>query len=177
MAQLANYALVGVLAVLVATLLMTVVEAYAVQTAARGRGDPDGRCARPAAGGGAGAADPAAGDADRGAVVGWGRTGEPGRDGGGGGARARCCAQRGFVRGTVGARSGGDRLRKLADVGQCRTQREFDVRRGARESHAAVAQCGEGRVSAMSDRVARALRACDRRVCGGVRSRRLCGVG
>jgi len=35
-AQLANYALVGVLAVLVATLLMTVVEAYAVQTAARG---------------------------------------------------------------------------------------------------------------------------------------------
>jgi len=35
-AQLANYALVGVLAVLVATLLMTVVEAYAAQTAARG---------------------------------------------------------------------------------------------------------------------------------------------
>jgi type IV secretion system protein VirB6 len=35
-AQLANYALVGVLAVLVATLLMTVVEAYAVQTAAKG---------------------------------------------------------------------------------------------------------------------------------------------
>ena len=35
-AQLANYALVGVLAVLVATLLMTVLEAYAVQTAARG---------------------------------------------------------------------------------------------------------------------------------------------
>jgi type IV secretion system protein VirB6 len=35
-AQLANYALVGVLAVLVASLLMTVVEAYAVQTAAKG---------------------------------------------------------------------------------------------------------------------------------------------
>jgi type IV secretion system protein VirB6 len=35
-AQLANYALVGVLAVLTATLLMTVVEAYAVQTAAKG---------------------------------------------------------------------------------------------------------------------------------------------
>ena len=35
-AQLANYALVGVLAVLTATLLMSVVEAYAVQTAARG---------------------------------------------------------------------------------------------------------------------------------------------
>jgi type IV secretion system protein VirB6 len=35
-AQLANYALVGVLAVLTASLLMTVVEAYAVQTAARG---------------------------------------------------------------------------------------------------------------------------------------------
>lgn len=35
-AQLANYALVGVLAVLVASLLMTVVEAYADQTAARG---------------------------------------------------------------------------------------------------------------------------------------------
>ena len=35
-AQLANYALVGILAVLVATLLMTVVEAYAVQTAAKG---------------------------------------------------------------------------------------------------------------------------------------------
>jgi type IV secretion system protein VirB6 len=35
-AQLANYALVGVLAVLVASLLMTVVETYAVQTAAKG---------------------------------------------------------------------------------------------------------------------------------------------
>ena len=35
-AQLANYALVGVLAVLVASLLMTVVEAYAEQTAAKG---------------------------------------------------------------------------------------------------------------------------------------------
>ena len=35
-AQLANYAMVGVLAVLVASLLMTVVEAYAVQTAAKG---------------------------------------------------------------------------------------------------------------------------------------------
>lgn len=35
-AQLANYALVGVLAVLTASLLMTVVEAYAVQTAAKG---------------------------------------------------------------------------------------------------------------------------------------------
>ena len=36
-AQLANYALVGVLAVLTAALLMTVVEAYAEQTAAEGR--------------------------------------------------------------------------------------------------------------------------------------------
>jgi type IV secretion system protein VirB6 len=35
-AQLANYALVGVLAVLVASLMLTVVEAYATQTAARG---------------------------------------------------------------------------------------------------------------------------------------------
>ena len=35
-AQLANYALVGVLAVLTASLLMTVVEAYATQTAAKG---------------------------------------------------------------------------------------------------------------------------------------------
>ena len=35
-AQLANYALVGVLAVLVASLLMTVVETYAAQTAAKG---------------------------------------------------------------------------------------------------------------------------------------------
>jgi len=35
-AQLANYALVGVLAVLTASLLMTVVETYAVQTAAKG---------------------------------------------------------------------------------------------------------------------------------------------
>lgn len=35
-AQLANYALVGVLAVLTASLLLTVVEAYAVQTAAKG---------------------------------------------------------------------------------------------------------------------------------------------
>jgi type IV secretion system protein VirB6 len=35
-AQLANYALVGVLAVLTASLMLTVVEAYATQTAARG---------------------------------------------------------------------------------------------------------------------------------------------
>ncbi len=36
LAQLANYALVGVLAVLMASMMLTVVEAYAVQTAARG---------------------------------------------------------------------------------------------------------------------------------------------
>ena len=36
MAQLANYALVGVLAVLTASLMLTVVEAYATQTAAKG---------------------------------------------------------------------------------------------------------------------------------------------
>jgi type IV secretion system protein VirB6 len=35
-AQLANYALVGVLAVLTASLMLTVVEAYATQTAAKG---------------------------------------------------------------------------------------------------------------------------------------------
>ena len=112
-AQLANYALVGVLAVLVATLLHDGGRGVRGADRGQGRGDPDGRCARHAAGGGAGAADPAAGDADRGAAVGWRGAGEPRRDGCGR-ARGRGRQRAGVVRGSVGAGSGGDRIRIVA---------------------------------------------------------------
>ena len=42
-AQLANYALITVLTVMVAALLLQIVQSYAAQTAARGSGNRDGR--------------------------------------------------------------------------------------------------------------------------------------
>ena len=91
----------------------------------QGRGDPDGRCARHAAGGGAGAADPAAGDADRGAARRWRGTRESRGDGCGGRAWTRCRPGRRVVCGSVDAGSGGDRIPVVDD--RARGQRGSDL--------------------------------------------------
>ena len=64
-AQLANYALITILTVMIAALLLQIVQSYAAQTAARGSGNSDRGCTQHDVDRGAGLSDPAPGHAHR----------------------------------------------------------------------------------------------------------------